>query len=200
MKTRKFLSLVLACCMFMSLVLPAGAVASADEELEYHEIDGEKFVTIDGETYQYISAEDFKPIDDPALIQSLNASLRSTDASSYLPVPPTYDYNLSNGTYSGSINLSGGHQWTPIFKRNIQAPYTVLTASSPWRVTASFGVFSYNAFSREWTGTSHANVTFSTYKLLIGSAGEGAEGLRIMFFDFDNSTRSFSYTLKDTMI
>ena len=195
--------LLLVLCMVFSVpafALEEGAV-STEEGADYYEIDGKKYVTVDGEIYRYLTLEDFTPVEDMELIQALNASTFSTNASSYLPVPPTFDHDLSTGPYYGTVDLTNGNQFSPIFKQNIQKWYTTIKATSPSMVTASLGIFRYNAFTMKWSGYSDTDQTLDGikgYKISNGSAGEAVLGLRILFFKFDNSTSPFNYVIGAT--
>ena len=39
-------------------------------------------------------------------------------------MPPTYSKDLSKGAYTGTVDLTKGDQWSPIFKRDTQKRYT----------------------------------------------------------------------------
>lgn len=187
----------------MALPLPAVALdLNAVKAPNYCEVDGKKYVTIDGELYRYLTPDDFQPIEDMEIIQELEASTFATNASSPLPVPPTYEYDLANGTYYGSVNLSNGDQWSPLIKRAVPKRYTNFGVTSPHSATISMGLFYYNAYEQKWYGEAKTDLKFvlDFYQFRFGSMGDGAQGLRILFFDYETSTQSFSYSLTDTNV
>lgn len=187
------------------MVFPLSAFAfecDAMDTVEYREVDGKKYVTVDGASYRYLTADDFHPVEDMEVVNALEASTFTANASAALPVPPTYTYNLANGTYYGSVNLSNGGQWSPLIKRDVPKRYTNFRVTSPNSAMISMGVFYYNSFEKKWYGEpiTDEKFTIDVRQFRFGSMGEAAEGLRILFFDYETSTQSFSYSLTDTNI
>lgn len=207
---KKIISLILATTMMLSLSATAFAVSEDNlndygtVESSLYEINGKKYVDIDGETFRYLSADDFQPVEDSDIIQMLDDSTSDAGerSSPYLPVPPTYSYNLSNGTYYGSVDLSNGDQWSPLIRRNTQMRYTNFRVDTIFNKTVSIAYFYYNALEEEWEGATITDMTFNVLlcirQLQFGTMGDAAQGLRILFFDYDNSTQSFDYSLTDT--
>lgn len=188
----------------------APSYGAVENELEYYEVNGAKYIDVAGVTYEYLTGEDFKPVEDLQIIQMLEMNATNSDstvvsyASSALPVPPTYSYDLANGSYSGSVDLSNGNQWSPIFKRAVPKRYTNFSVDTILTKTVSIGYFYYNAYEEKWYGDYKNDMTFNilvdVYQLQFGTMGDAAQGLRILFFDYDNSTQSFDYTITDTNV
>lgn len=197
---KKIVSLILTMLFVISYTGNAFAIdrvdmdAMGDSELNVYEIEGVKYVDLNGEKYRYLSINDFKPIDNPETIQML-------EASEYLPVPPVYGYNLADGAYSGKVNLNNGSQWSPLFRRDVPKRYTNFSIDTILTKTVSICYFYYNAYEEKWYGDSvtdwEFNLLIDTRQFQFGTMGDAAQGLRILFLDFENSTKSFDYTLKD---
>lgn len=178
------------------------------EELDYYVVDGQKYVDDENKTYRYLTMEDFEPIEDAELLAMLGAEEynRSTTYSNtpYLPTSPTYEHDLAESDYVGSVDLSNGDQWSPLLKRNIQKRYTNICVDAIFNKTVSMGFFWYSAIEEKWYGTSVTDMKFNiivnAYQIQHSTVGDGAQIIRILFFDFDNSTQKFDYAIKDTNI
>lgn len=199
---KKFLSLILS--LIFSLPISTSAFALEPNSLQIYTINGKRFVTIDNEQYRYISVEDFEKVSDLQQLDMLNAN----QSRAALATPPTYSVYLTNSTnenvstsYSQTVNLTNGNQWSPYIKR-VPLRYTNFRVDSPTFATLSMGIFYYNSSDRTWyyeTLTDQSfNLLIDTYRFEFGSAGYLYEGLRIYFYSFNNSPSSFTYTLWDT--
>lgn len=213
---KRMISLLLVLALAVGICPAAFAVEEQLEEetianeVSYYKVNDKKYVDVADKTYLYLTGEDFKPVDDLEVVQMLKAngvsgsSPFATYASDALPVPPTYSYDLANGSYSGSVDLSNGSQWSPLFKRDVPKRYTNFSVDTVLTKTVSIGYFYYNAFEKKWYGAyindMKFNILINMRQLQFGTMGEAAEGLRILFFDYDNSSQSFDYTVKDTNI
>lgn len=200
------ISIILSVLVVMFFMPPAVTFAFNDDLKSVYTVDGKRYIDINGETYQYLSLSDFTPVEDEELIALLenSSSVRSVYDPANLPVPPTYSKDLSKGAYTGTVDLTKGDQWSPIFKRDIQKRYTNFKVDSVLNKYISIIFCVYDAYQEKWL--THAetdmkfNVLIPTYQFQHSTAGDAAQGIRILFFDFDNSPRQFQYTLTDTSI
>ena len=123
------ISIILSVLVVMFFMPPAVTFAFNDDLKSVYTVDGKRYIDINGETYQYLSLSDFTPVEDEELIALLenSSSGRSVYDPANLPVPPTYSKDLSKGAYTGTVDLTKGDQWSPIFKRDIQKRYTKIS-------------------------------------------------------------------------
>lgn len=201
---KKILSLLLSYVLILSFPFSITTFATESNSLQIYTRNGKKYVTIDNQQYQYISIEDFEKVSD---LQQLN-TLNENQSKSVLATPPTYSVYLTtpsnqnvSTSYTQTINLSNGNQWTPYIKR-VPLRYTNFRVDSPTFATLSMGIFYYDSLDQSWyheTLTDQSfNLIIDTYQFEFGSAGYSYEGLRIYFYSFDNTPSSFTYTLWDT--
>lgn len=201
---KKFFAFIVSLLMIIPVSIPVSYATQikgpGSIEDSVYVVDGKKYVDINGETYRYICINDDPDTDNKFNLETPNSI--DNPRNSYLPVPPSYDYNLGNGSYSDSVNLSSGDQWTPIFRRDTQKLYTKFTVHTTLNQTVSLSYFWYDALNQRWEGDTLVNevynIILSYRRLEFSGQGDSAQGLRILFYDFDNSTQQFNYTVEDT--
>lgn len=191
-------------------MIPAEVLAderlAAKEELEYYIVDDEKYIDVEGETYLYLTADDFEPITNSEIVMLLENSGECNGSRAsvqdYLPVPPTYKYDLRKGTYTGTVDISNSDKWSPLIRRDTQKRYMNIQIDTFFNQTISYMVCWYNAISQKWEATTVVDRTFNvivdTDQIVFSTVGDGAQGVRIMFFCFDNTPDTVTYTLEDT--